>query len=426
MKYLVLPLFGFILMAQFISCNHNSSLTPTAPVDSSKPVPGPGQFGLSHLKGLGKTSGSTMEQSGQNLSFDLGAIRGSSVFYFLLYNIGSKPITNVMLSVHDTNFSVYPATIDTLVPGGDLEVLPVIKISAYHGTALDGPGYRPLMPMGDNKADVMIVGKTQTASGSDTIVSLTAGLDLKALVMDIDMPQISLDTSSWILNGTFPERNNTVSTYNAPGCSVVVRNTGNVPIILRAYYKLNNDQVYVYFDTATYIIEIDQNLEIPRLNSDIYFSLDGNNTATNTKRLPPAPNGRCYLYLNHGSTHCQSSTDTLLDLSTFNSLIANQSGQWTDAANRLFLIDSAMVFWELIGYCPGGMGMAPDHFYRLYGKTVNAQLGSCMIYDHDPMGPIESYVNQNAHDLLDTIRANLSKPDLGLGSGHVVEQIPLN
>jgi hypothetical protein len=406
-----------MLLALVLGCNHSSPVTPPETVTL---IPGPGKFGLSHLNGLAKKSGIAAVQSGENVSFDLGPIKGSSAFYFLLYNIGTTPITDVALSIADSSFSVYPAKMDTLMPGGDLGMLPIVKVSVYHGTALDGAGYRPLMPMGDNKADVTITGTTKTRSGVDTTVTLTAGLDLKALVMDIAAPAISLGSPAGNIMSSFPDGISTMPFYNAPGCSVVVQNTGNVPVTLRTFYKLMITTANAYFDTVDYTLGIGQVIEVPRFNADVVFSVDGNNTVPDPAGLSLYPNGKCYFYLRAGSTNCQATSDTLLHIGSFLSLVGSQSALYATVTNRLFLIDSAMVFWEFTGNCPGGSGP----IYRLYGTTANIQLG---YYSNiPPIGLTQYYSSQQAHDMLDTIRANLSAADLGLGAGHSVEQVPLN
>ena len=117
MKHKVLFLLAGILTILVVECNRT---TPVSPNQTITLTPGPGAFGLGYMKGLSKSTANAAVKSGANVNFDLGSIKGSTAFYFLLYNIGSTPITNVTLSIADTPFAVYPSAMDTLIPGGDV------------------------------------------------------------------------------------------------------------------------------------------------------------------------------------------------------------------------------------------------------------------------------------------------------------------
>jgi hypothetical protein len=86
------------------------------------------------------------------------------------------------------------------------------------------------------------------------------------------------------------------------------------------------------------------------------------------------------------------------------------------SVNRLYLIDSQLVFWDREGNCPD----------NAYSQTLFADTVDDVICDlHDSIGgPVRSCQDDFYSEMFDTIITNLDMPDLGLGSGHTVEEIP--
>jgi hypothetical protein len=89
----------------------------------------------------------------------------------------------------------------------------------------------------------------------------------------------------------------------------------------------------------------------------------------------------------------------------------------SEQRNNLYLVDKALVFWERQGSC------ADAHYSQtLYGKSVDDI--KCRYYD-SIAGPQEECNDSAFYDMFETMKSNLDAPDLGLGSGHTVEPIPL-
>ena len=86
-----------------------------------------------------------------------------------------------------------------------------------------------------------------------------------------------------------------------------------------------------------------------------------------------------------------------------------------DSVNRLYLIDSNLVFWDREGNCP-------DNAYSrtLFAETVEDVL--CDLHD-SIVGPVRSCEDDFYSEMFDTVIANLDMPDLGLGPEHRVEEI---
>jgi hypothetical protein len=311
---------GILLMMGLIAgC---SKETPVQTERILPPAQGPGTFGMSHLKGLAKTTASTLAKttattgvkSGENVNFNLGNIKGSTAFYFLLYNIGATAITNVKLHISDSSFDVYPASIDTLIPGGDVGMLPVVKVSAYHGSALDGIGARPVMPKGENIATLSIEGTTKTVNGIDTVVQLAAGLKLTALVMDIEVRTDSegiIDLTQLSFSQIGGKSIDGFDVGNMRGYNIVLNNritiinTGNVAIDIGIYYEENMNSSSSNHPMSNLLnkkIQPGDSIQtgLTEQYQSLYFSLDGGNVvAANNRKLRIDDNGLCYFFFSH-------------------------------------------------------------------------------------------------------------------------------
>jgi hypothetical protein len=304
--------FKFVAIAAvFLSCSVGNPLQTGTTDQSVSPIEGPGTFGISQLKGLEKRLAKTAVVSGRTADFDLGSIRGSSAFYFLLYNVGKSKITGVTLRVTDSlNFSAYPSTIDTLVQGTDVGMLPIVKIVAYHGSAIDGAGYRSLMTMGRHSTELVISGTTKTGFGKDTSIILTAGLNLNALVMDVavslDDHPVDMAIPSGNMGGIATLDGIDIADVRYYGMGdtsssrIKIRNTGNVPVNFTAWnYLWPGDPV----DTVQKFLDVGDSVAIPRgiryPNSTVFpfICLDGNHTVTDYLRLPLQSDGRCYFIM---------------------------------------------------------------------------------------------------------------------------------
>jgi hypothetical protein len=417
MKLTVLFFLVLIQMLLTVGCD---TVSPVKTNETVTLTPEPGSFGVGYMKGLSKSKAAANVQSGANISFDLGSIKGSNSFYFLLYNIGGTPITDVTLEMDDSNFTVYPSAMDTLTSGNDVGVLPVVKISAIHGTALDGYGFRPLMHKGKNTGHLLVSGKTKTSNGNDTSVTLLAELNLNALVMDI-VVQCGLDTVNLIQTngdfcgflGSYPFDGYEVVNMRGfgnsyKGDSISITNTGNVSITLRMLYI--DEFIGTIIDTLQYTIDTLQKVVVSRGQSSIrpMFCLDGNNTIADHSRLPLQQNGKCYFqWFPFQST-------VTLDLDSFKNLALVSS--CSSNADSFFLIDSVYVFWKHNDNCSDS-----NYSFTLFSVySVDSIL--CRI-SSSIEGPVEQYTQQYYHDMLDKIINNLSLADFGLGNDHKVDII---
>ncbi len=287
-------------------CSEHS--TPSGVEQETTLNPQCGTFGLSSMGKLEKRGAAKAVQAGSNVKFDLGRIKGSSGFFFLLYNVGMTPITNVTLSIDNPAFSVFPSSMDTLIPGSDVGMLPVVKIAAFHGTPYDGVGNRPLLPKGQNQFLLHIAGSSKTVSGTDTVITLDAEMNLEALVMDfsfegmgglIEKSGIAIGNGA-ILPAIDPGvRMKTIYRTSCKNDSIIMlNNTGNVS--LHCVFYGNNtilmDSVISSGGTISYTLEKD--------NSPFHYVLYGDNAVADPARFSLDENGKFYAEMQLSSENC--------------------------------------------------------------------------------------------------------------------------
>lgn len=297
------------------SCDKGTSISNSLPPDGNEPAAeGPGCFGISLLKGLSKESRNTATLTGPTVSFDLGSIKGSTAFYFLLSNSGKCPITHVTFSADNQAFSVYPSVIDTLSPDTKISVMPIVKVVAYHGTPCEGTGSRPLMKKGANDVMVSISGVTKTCNGIDTTVIMKLKLQVHALVMDFQLYSSNAGALTLPIVSTsrselhFPDGNyynfSSGTTITSLDTLITLINTGNVPITYRVYKS--DDLKWVGYtvtlqDSLKGSIKEGDTLQIPvryvpgnNTLLENFFFIDGDHTVYDPKRFPVRDDGILY------------------------------------------------------------------------------------------------------------------------------------
>lgn len=409
-----------MLTALFILCSRDM---PVMPGENTTVVyPGPGKFSISRVQNLSKKSSGPLPQADDRAGFDLGSVKASGNYHFLLYNVGFSAVTNISIAFADSHFTACPTRMDTLFPGIDIGLLPIVTVNAEHGIALSGVGYRPLLPKGNDTAVLRITGTTRTQSGTDSTLILDVAMAVKALVMDIEMRDtggmVPLGSPSGRARGNFPDGISELPLYGVSGCTVSVKNTGNVPVTMKVWPEQVSVNDTSYGKVSSTTIPAGDSARVPRKSGRQVLCIDGNNTISDQVKLPLSPNGASYFCL-QGDASCESSTDTSVDVNAFYTLFYMTSTACPTARCRFFLIDNSLVFWELAGKENCKYVASGGRMYRLYGKTPDKLLGSYQ-GEAGSYWTVEHYENKAAHGMLDTIRANLSDGELGLGKNHDV------
>jgi len=226
------------------------------------------------------------------VDFDMGDIRASQEFLFLLVNPGDTDVVDLSLSSDSDMFTVKPSTIDRLPPQSEAYVLPIIRVAALHGVAVEGVGAIDLMPMGPNSATVSVSGQSQAldANSETTEVGFEALMSVEARVMDIELYDgtdvVDLanpsGSSSTNLGGLGFER------FYYIGSTASMTNTGNVDIEV-IFYDFN--------DTPTVVDELlvpDGSIAVPSTATTIGLK---SNTVTDGARLQLGSDGVAYFRL---------------------------------------------------------------------------------------------------------------------------------
>lgn len=266
----------------------------------------PAYFTLAHLKGS-NSGGRASSASETSSEFNLGDIKASKEFYFLLGNGGDNPIYNVKLESSNPMFDISPRSISILEGKNSIDnsVIPLISLGVLHGMQLNGVGYTELLPMGENEVTLSISGKV-VENGDSVEVNSTFDVTVSARQMDIKLysNDVEIDFSSsnavgqWI--GTeFASGLPSIPAYDADPSNIKIKNTGNVEI------KLSLISMTPGPDTVRMVLQPNQLESInypPRDNTPLYFALlimDGNGTITDRSRVRLGTNGKGYVIIQH-------------------------------------------------------------------------------------------------------------------------------
>jgi hypothetical protein len=264
----------------------------------NKPEPQPGYFSLTLLEGLHKTSLATTTANDTN-TIDLGDLHSTTSYYFLLTNTGGHCITNIHLSVSDSSFLIFPTSIDSLTVGlGTQSLVPIIKLTALHGTGAQGLGSEPLMSPGIHQVHINVSGTTKR-NNIDTTVSLIATANINALVMDLDVH--STVKTIDLFNPPFnyaPFRFDGFDVgivYGFPDSTdsiITIINKGNVGL------KIKTEDINNTSDSSSCSINVNDSANfIVGLGVYRVFRLDGNNTVCDPTKLSLRSDGRAYIFI---------------------------------------------------------------------------------------------------------------------------------
>ncbi len=223
----------------FVACQkHKDEATPTGGGVSAA-----GYFVISSVERSTAPSGRTA--AGETVRFDLGTLKASKEFLFMIANGGDEAIFDVSLTTDKPAFEIFPGKIQ-LVPGRKgSAIIPLLTVGITHGVNLNGTGSALNLPKGENTATITMKGKT--LSGKDTVA-----VEGKFVVV-VDAKVIDAK----ILSGgveVVPVRN--TSGYTSwtvePAKTVKLVNTGNVTI----QATISHERVLPTREVITNVIEV--------------------------------------------------------------------------------------------------------------------------------------------------------------------------
>lgn len=264
-----------------------------------------GQLVLTPLEGMGRLvnhQSLSKASDGDTVDFDLGPIKASKNFYFILKNTGGTAITDISINSNNSDFTVSPAQIGILQPDSISSIVPILSIGAMHGTALDGIGFIEIMEAGINSTLISIAGITSNDTSDAIQVGITANMLVEALVVDIRVfnqgGEIDLANPRYLEEGIFDGVNVPLPQYSCADSFSVI-NTSNVAITVSEWAGLSYQMGYL----REHILAIGDTLR-GRMETDLgsgyyqhflQFSAEG--TIVNPERLRIATNGAAHLWL---------------------------------------------------------------------------------------------------------------------------------
>ncbi len=197
-----------------------------------KPAAAAGYFVVSATSD-GSLPGGRTGQGAAGTTFDLGDLKASREFLFMLANGGEEAIFDVTLTSDQGPFEVSPKRIQSLPGKGNTGIIPLIKVGILHGKQLNGTGLAPALAAGLNQATIQLKGKT--IANKDTIeVSGQFTLTVQAKVAGLKVYRDGVEVT-YSGRVTWPEQLN----FGAPlSGKYTVVNTGNVALRPEVYYNV--------------------------------------------------------------------------------------------------------------------------------------------------------------------------------------------
>ena len=284
------------VMATFTACKKSADPEPFSKT--------PGYFILTPMQecqGIKSALKQTSDES--NPGFDLGEIKVSREYFFILTNGGDEPLFDVRFSTSVIAFEVSPQKISkipgrtTLSNGAPGGFIPVITLGVTHGKRLNGMGFAPLLPMDSNNCTITISGKT-LQNGDTITVSQTVEIFTFARVMDIRVfdseSEIDLAHPPFGALFTGPMGTETYRLYKIAGNYLEVENTGNIPIIV-SNYDMNN-----LLNSITIEPGIRKGITFATSLPSNSLVFDGQGTITHPERIQLFDDGRGCFCISNG------------------------------------------------------------------------------------------------------------------------------
>lgn len=262
----------------------------------------PGYFNLTEIKQSGNSGGRTNVTSVVDQSYDLGDIKASKEYFFLLSNAGENPITEINLSTDNEMFVVSPSKISSLsgISVGGNSVMPLISIGVVHGFQLNGVGFTDLLPMGENKVNLKIDGKT-IDNGTSINVESIFELVINAKQLDVTLYSASNEIDytepvSQCVGCEYESGLPYINAYEFNPANFIIKNTGNVDVIITLHPLGEFNEISL---TLTPNEQETLTFSVPASGQGLnyYVSLDGNGTTSDQSRIKMGTNGKGYLIL---------------------------------------------------------------------------------------------------------------------------------
>lgn len=322
----------FFIFLFLLSCNKGTVMDTSSEETNDEGINvsrEPGKFGFIMLKdGLSKEEAlkkiSTSQQQ-TSITINLGDVKITRSYYFLLVNTGGAPITNITLSCPVTSFLVEPQAITSLDPldqGTNLSLLPVIKVTVEHGVSPNGVGYtNNILSPGQHTATLTIQGTTVDANNNSIPVTLEVNLSVIARVVDVQLsdgnnniltPLSSSETYIFYNQMQVPYK------YETPP-TLKVTNTGNIDLTINLFMlsNYNLQPITITNNTLppnqTLTLELSDYSQNEIRHATFLLEIDGNNTivSPSSSIMQSLTTGKGYIALSKQCTDSLVTTPCL-------------------------------------------------------------------------------------------------------------------
>ena len=251
----------------------------------------PGFFVLTELVSSSKGSTATTRFKSGQAGYDLGELKSSREYSFILANGGDEPIFDIVLSSDNAAFQISPEEISYMENGqfGNTTssgIIPIISLGVIHGMQINGVGFTDLLPPGVNTSTIKIKGKT-TENNQTINISSEFDFSVDAKIMDVKLYVDGLEFDitenyggiSTTLGGLGFMRHYQINSPN-----LEIENTGNVDINLTIGYG-----------SESYTKRLVPTKKIPiEISGPTFFRLESNGTITDNNRIQLGNDGIGY------------------------------------------------------------------------------------------------------------------------------------
>ena len=240
------------------------------------------------LPGARSAPGPSRSVSGDPI--DLGEIRQTRDYYFLVRNRGTAPVNDVRVSVPGApeGTTVSPSVLDEVPPFGSASVEEalasgIVRVTVEHGWDVMG-GYAPPLAPGPHRLALRVA--TDGDGGTARV-----GLRLFARVADVSVfdahGEVDLRASvGSVYVGGFEARTYLPNHYISGPTRIV--NTGNVDVLVERFYFYNVGQPFMLAPGDEIEVQLDRGA---------YVAVSEADAVRDTKKLPIQANGKSYFAL---------------------------------------------------------------------------------------------------------------------------------
>ncbi len=272
--------------------------------------------GFFTLAALDSRSNKTLKSSNNTLNYNLGEIKATDNFDFILTNGGDMPIFDINLKVNDESiYNITPKSINVLPSNkfinysNEIGYIPVVSFEVIHGINASGIGYADLLDPGKKTAELTISGKT--LSGIDTVeISSVFKLDYSPLIMDFvfyrsgERLTLSDFDTYYFLGNTVGDFLDHIIYYVESNDNMQIENIGNttLEVVVTERYRATSISTDSYGQTMTFSLAPHETTSLNYLsnpsNKHTYhldLSVNGFGTALNSEFLKLQSDGKAYI-----------------------------------------------------------------------------------------------------------------------------------